>query len=389
MKTIVASHNAELARHFERDLLRRGDLRVVTAKTSAELLDRLRAGAELCFVDRVLPDGDAATFLTLVRAEKQLQHIPVVMVSSVGAPQTGLEAARENGFVEYIELPAPPTLLPALVARLLSLPLRSDTRFAAKVHVYQMSADASAPSTQNYFGTTVDLSETGFLLRAKYNPPVGETLPVRFTLPGESELVAKLKVMRVDPRTMAPSFGVALAVEEMSPADRERLRQYLASVGAHKPFHFHRGTEDTQPMVSFHGVLRGDADLTPLADLSGSVIFRMREFRRISSDGVQRWIDFVRSLSKVKTIGLQECPVSFIHQANLITNLLDRQRVLSLYAPYVCDACGLEEERLLNLESDLDGGRRRMPPSLECSSCGQPMDFDDLPEQYFAFLGKP
>ena len=72
MKTIVASHNPDLAHDFDRDLLRRRDLRLVTARDTDDLLEKLRAGADLCFIDRVLPDGDAASAVAAIRADKRL-----------------------------------------------------------------------------------------------------------------------------------------------------------------------------------------------------------------------------------------------------------------------------------------------------------------------------
>jgi hypothetical protein len=133
-------------------------------------------------------------------------------------------------------------------------------------------------------------------------------------------------------------------------------------------------------------VLRGDSDLLPLKLLRGEVYFRLREFRRISSDSVQRWIEFIRGLDMVQKINLLECPISFVHQANLITNLLERQEVVSFFAPYACDNCGLEEEKLIEVARDLAGGKS--PPDFTCSGCGGELFFDDLVEQYFAFLDR-
>jgi hypothetical protein len=155
-----------------------------------------------------------------------------------------------------------------------------------------------------------------------------------------------------------------------------------------RPFQWHVAEQDGKKVVSFFGVLRADSDLDPLRMLFGEVHFRMREFRRISSDSVQRWIDFVRGLKNVSRIVLLECPISFVHQANLITNLLDRQDVVTFYAPYTCPRCGLDEERLIDVARDLDGGKKRTPPTFPCSACGTTLLFDDLVEQYFAFLDR-
>jgi CheY-like chemotaxis protein len=387
VKTIVATHNPDLARDFDRDLLRRRDLRLVTARDTAELLERLRAGADMCFVDRVMPDSDGDNALAAIRAEKKLQAIPVVMVTSSGAPASDRQRAREAGFADVVELPTAPGVLSLLVARLLGVPLREDERFAVRVHVYDEASGAQA--AESYLGTSVDLSEAGMLLKAKREVPAGAQLGVRFALPGRAgELHLRGRVVRVDVNAFAPSRGLALAFEHLTAADRASLHDYLRVLVGGRPFQWQVSTENGRQVVTLFGVLRGDSDMLALKLLRGEVFFRMREFRRISSDSVQRWIDFIRGLDMVSLIGLFEVPISFVHQANLITNLLDRQTVLSFYAPYACEYCGLEEEKLIDVAAHLDGGKRRTPPPFQCSGCGQPLEFDDLVEQYFAFLDR-
>ncbi len=384
MKTIVASHNPDLARDFDRDLLRRRDLRLVTARTTADLIDRLRAGADLCFLDRMLPDGDCATALQAIRDEKKLATIPVVMVTASGAPASDRAHARESGFADVVELPAQPGALSLLVARLLGVPLREDERFAVRVHVFE-----SGDPSHEYLGTSVDLSENGMLLKARREMPAGTALDVRFALPGRAgELSLTGKVVRVDSLAFAPAKGLALEFQHVGPAEAAALRDYLKVLVSGRPFYWQVGDEEGRQVVSLFGVLRADSDLEPLRALGGEAYFRLREFRRISSDSVQRWIEFVRSLSSVQKIFLLECPISFVHQANLITNLLERQEVVSFYAPYACDECGLEEEKLIEVRSHLEGGKRREPPEFPCSGCNAPLVFDDLVEQYFAFLDR-
>ncbi|HEY7955134.1 MAG TPA: PilZ domain-containing protein [Polyangia bacterium] len=387
MKTIVASHNPDLARDFDRDLLRRRDLRLVTARTTPELVERLGAGAHLCFLDRVLPDGDGATALAAIRAERKLAQVPVVMVVAAGAPAEDRLEARRIGFADVVELPAPPGALSLLVARLLGVPLREDERFAVRVHVFRAGSTTEAP--EDYLGTSVDLSENGMLLKAKREAPVGTVLGLRFALPGRAgELHLKGRVVRVDGQALAPALALALAFEELTAADSHALHEYLKVLVGDRPFNWQVSREEGRQVVSLSGVLRADSDLEPLRSLRGAVYFRLREFRRISSDSVQRWIELVRSLKDVERIYLYECPISFIHQANLITNLLERQEVLSFYAPYTCADCGLDEEQLIDVARDLDGGKRRTPPASPCSSCGAPLAFDDLIEQYLAFLDR-
>jgi CheY-like chemotaxis protein len=382
VKTIVASHNPDLARDFDRDLLRRRDLRLVTARSTAELLERLRAGADMCFLDRVLPDSDGETALAAIRADKKLQTLPVVMVTTQGAPASDRLRARELGFADLVELPAAPGVLSFLVARHLGVPLREDERFAVRVHVYD--GESSGENTDNYIGTSVDLSEAGMLLKAKRQVPAGALLQLRFQLPGRAgELLLKGRVVRVDVSALAPACGLALAFEQLSAADRAALHEYLRVLVGGRPFQWLVTHEGGHQVVSLFGVLRGDSDLLPLKLLRGDVYFRLREFRRISSDSVQRWIEFIRGLDMVQKIYLLECPISFIHQANLITNLLERQEVLSFFAPYACDNCGMEEEKLIEVKV-----AGKSPPDFTCSGCGGSLLFDDLVEQYFTFLDR-
>jgi CheY-like chemotaxis protein len=390
VKTIVSSHNPDLARDFDRDLLRRRDLGLVTARDTDDLLAKLRAGADLCFVDRVLPDGDAETALAAIRSDKHVAHVPVVMVTMAGAPASGRwkdkAAAQAAGFAEVVELPAPPGTLSLLVGRLLGVPLREDERFPVRVHVFGASG---SESSESYIGTSIDLSENGMLLKARRGGLPGQVLGVRFALPGRAgELSLRGRVVRSDDKTFAPLVALALAFEDMTANDRAALREYLGVLLGGRPFVWRTVEEGGRTVIELQGVLRADSDLTPLYSRRGDVWLRLREFRRISSDSVQKWIDFVRGLPPGERLHLIECPIPFIHQANLITNLLERQEVVSFFAPYSCARCGLDEERLIDVRDDLDGGRRRQPPPQRCSSCGGPLAFDELVDEYFAFLDR-
>ncbi|HEY2744114.1 MAG TPA: PilZ domain-containing protein [Polyangia bacterium] len=385
MKTIVASHNPDLARDFDRDLLRRRDLRLVTARDTDDLLDKLRAGADICFIDRVLPDGDAAAAVGAIRADKRLAHIPLVMVTTSGAPAGDRADAQAIGFADVVELPAPPGALGLLVGRLLGVPLREDDRFAVRVHVFDASG---AESPETYIGTSVDLSENGMLLKAKKTAAAGSVLGMRFALPGRAgELSLRGRVVRADDKGFAPQHALALAFENVTAADRAALHEYLRVLTGDRPFSWRTTDDGGRTIVELYGVLRAESDVAALAKLKGDVWLKLREFRRISSDSVQKWIDLVRAMPAGR-LHLIECPIPFIHQANLITNLLERQEVESFFAPYSCAACGLDEERLIDVKRDLDGGKRRTPPAHKCSSCGAALAFDELTEQYFAFLDR-
>ena len=62
--------------------------------------------------------------------------------------------------------------------------------------------------------------------------------------------------------------------------------------------------------------------------------------------------------------------------------------MVTFFAPYACDDCGLEEEKLIDVKRDLDGGKRRTPPASRAPAAAGRSSFDELVEQYFAFLDR-
>ena len=80
----------------------------------------------------------------------------------------------------------------------------------------------------------------------------------------------------------------------------------------------------------------------------------------------------------------EEAPPS---QLNMIYNFRGRAKIRSFYAPYVCDACGREEEQLIDVPAQAPGIRPNLP-TFACPDCQAVMEFDDLPERYLSFLAE-
>ncbi|MEM9489794.1 MAG: hypothetical protein AAGC55_11650, partial [Myxococcota bacterium] len=58
--------------------------------------------------------------------------------------------------------------------------------------------------------------------------------------------------------------------------------------------------------------------------------------------------------------------------------------VKSFYVPYFCPEC--DEEKVLLAETGDMGPPPHEPPTCRCDECDLVMDFDDMPDSYFAFL---
>jgi hypothetical protein len=138
--------------------------------------------------------------------------------------------------------------------------------------------------------------------------------------------------------------------------------------------------------VEFTGEIDENADFSELRKrLKGTVVFHLAEVRRINSCGVREWVNFVRDLPTVTELTFSHCSPAIVTQLNMIYNFRGAARVRSFFAPYVCDSCGHEEEKLLDVQAQFADGQIRVP-DFACEHCGAAMEFDDLPERYLSFL---
>lgn len=139
--------------------------------------------------------------------------------------------------------------------------------------------------------------------------------------------------------------------------------------------------------VEFVGEIDENADFVELRRrLRGAVAFQLAEVRRINSCGVREWVNFVRDLPHVSDLSFSHCSPAIVTQLNMIYNFRGSARIRSFYAPYVCEACGQEEEKLVDVPGQVAG--RQELPTFACSQCGATMEFDDLPERYLSFLAE-
>lgn len=139
--------------------------------------------------------------------------------------------------------------------------------------------------------------------------------------------------------------------------------------------------------VTFSGEIDENADFSELRrSISGHVTFHLGGIRRINSCGVREWVNFVRDLPNVTTLVFTHCSPAIVTQLNMIYNFRGDATIRSFYAPYVCEACNMESDKLLDVASQFGEGARAEVPAFSCERCGEPMDFDDLPERYLSFL---
>ncbi len=139
--------------------------------------------------------------------------------------------------------------------------------------------------------------------------------------------------------------------------------------------------------VKLGGVIDEDNELGELVDKipTGTAVIDLGEIERINSCGVRDWVNWLSKLENNGTRSvLVECSPAIVAQINLVNNFTGNGAVKSFYVPYFCPEC--DEEKVLLVEATDMGPPPHEPPTCRCDECDLVMDFDDMPDSYFAFL---
>lgn len=132
------------------------------------------------------------------------------------------------------------------------------------------------------------------------------------------------------------------------------------------------------------GVIDENADLGFMETLSGHALLNLKGVRRINSYGVRSWIEAVRKVPHGTIVEFIECPPPVVDQMNMVQGFLGRGMVTSFYAPMACERCDLEKDHLFQVADCRAAGGKI--PAVPCPKCNQPMEIDDLEEQYLLFV---
>jgi anti-anti-sigma regulatory factor len=116
-----------------------------------------------------------------------------------------------------------------------------------------------------------------------------------------------------------------------------------------------------------------------------SIVLHCKEVSRINSVGVKGWIRYFQACQQAGVqIRLIECSTAIVEQINLISNFTAGGTVDSIYVPFACGTCKKELIALFPTQ-DL---KKLMPnaPKMNCGQANCTATFDDIEEEYFAFL---
>jgi CheY-like chemotaxis protein len=356
---VLVSNDSELLRHFTAPPFQRLGLEPIVASSDDEaralfqrdqpalaILHAEQGGYEVC---------------RAIKAQRPETRVILVVARRLSGPQ--MREVMASGCDELMISPMTADELHDVVAIQLGEPRPGAEAFAVTVEVGGKHVEA----------TVSNLSVDGVRLVVGEPIAEGQAIGVAIAPQGEAPVTIRGTAVWAQPREGKTVAGVAFDKLD------DRARAVLAKL--------------TQWQVTKDGerirvVLRGDfTEATRFDELLpamlGRVVFDTAQVTYMNSLGVRAWCEFLRR-APIQGYEFHACSVPFILQASMVRDVIGRGTVTSFFAPYHCIGCDHQEERLLQAAAILASGLT--PPVYKCPECGGALEFDDLPERYFAFL---
>lgn len=370
MPVVLVSNNSELLRHLGSPGFRRLELEPRVASSGDEawaLFDKLRP--PLAILDAEMAGISGSELTTKIKAASPSTRVVLVVGKRLSGEQ--MRRIGSCGCDEVLVAPMSADELYDVVAIELGLPRRGAERYLLELLQSGALVDA----------TVTNLSIDGARIISRVPLAEGAPVAVRITLedptalsehgPGAVTIPAKIVwAQQASGKTVAgAAFG---ELDDQARRVLSRLTQWEI---VHE-------TQRTRVVLKgdFTEATRFD-DLAP--EMVGRVDFDLAQVTYMNSLGVRAWCEFLRS-APIQGYEFHACSVPFVLQASMVADVVGRGTVTSFFAPYHCESCDHQEERLLQSAALLAAGLEA--PSFSCSKCDGQLAFDDLPERYFAFL---
>ena len=139
--------------------------------------------------------------------------------------------------------------------------------------------------------------------------------------------------------------------------------------------------------IWLHGEVDEDFCVTELGPLlKGQIVMHLGEVTAINSCGVREWISLMGRVPDHAQLEFVECSVPLTRQFGMLSNFRGPGGVISFFAPYYCEECDAEVDKLLVVGQDVPAGAVVNSPEFDCEQCGTPLEFDSLERVYFSFL---
>lgn len=359
MPKVLVSNNPELLRHFAAPPFQRLGLQLLVADTAAEAT----ALFEKHEPPLVVLDAEAEGFAVAKACKAHNRSARVILVAGKRLTGDQMREVAASGCDELLIAPMTSDELHDVIAIQLGEERPGTEAFAVTLQVGGREVDA----------TVSNLSVDGVRALVEEAVTEGQAVDVTIAPHGEPPVVIKGTTVWAQPRDGKTVIGIAFStLEEAARVQLAKLTQWQVV----------KDGERTRV------VLRGDfTEATRFDELLpamvGRVVFDMARVTYMNSLGVRAWCEFLRQ-ARIQGYEFHACSVPFVLQASMVKDVVGRGTVTSFFAPFHCIDCDHQEDRLLQSAAILASNME--PPVFKCPSCGGSLEFDDLPERFFAFL---
>lgn len=374
MLRVVTTNNVEVFRHLGAGPFQRLDVKHAVATDFDDALAKVRSvQPKIAIIDVDLAGGSGYELCKQIKADPALAGVHVMMVLSSVISRDALTELDSSGCDDVLAVPIHADDFYHHIAQIAGLPLRRDRRIGARLELVLPNAELLTGIVENVSGGGAGVVVDGPLSAAQ--EVTARIIHEGHEYPDIHALVAWARPSEDD----ASKTNAGLTFEEVPMKTRLLLERMCLFDIQRTP----RGIT-----VSLYGDFTEIIDFSALAgrlQSENDIDFYMRAVRYISSAGVRAWCNFLGTLAG-KRYSFRHCSIAFASQAAMVPMSIGEGEVVSLEAPYRCESCDRDDLRLLETKTILVDGANVLPPALKCTTCGDDLEFDDVPNRYFAFL---
>jgi CheY-like chemotaxis protein len=382
MVRLVTSNNVEVFRHLGSSSFQRLGIEHTVGASQAELMAAVRAQHPILVItDTVLTGGTGYDLCRAIKDDPELRGTHVILLLQSIITRADLDRIESSGCDDVLALPIHNDDFYHHLAQIARLPYRRDRRVGVTLEAIVPDRDKSVT------GTVFNVSARGVGVQMPLQFENGQTVAVRFRHDGITYPESRAQVAWTKPADDAGEWLAGLNFDDSIPIKTKLLLEQLAlfDVAPAPP----DGPMAGGVTVSLQGDFTEVTNFTGLAERlreEKRIDFNAASVRYISSAGVRGWCQFLKTLDESQEYVFRHCSMAFASQAAMVPMVIGRGDVLSLEAPYFCEKCDREELRLLETRALLRDDNHIVPPHLSCPVCSGELEFDDVPDRYFAFL---